>query len=243
MIWIGDDVGTQNAMLMSPDTWRRFLKPRMARFISTLKAINPAPQGGLPFGRMHLPHHPRAHREWASTSSIRSSRRAWSLQPSRGSTGRSCASGDRSTSSRPSRSAVPRTCAGRWWTGSPPSARGRPHHRADASRAAGHARGERHGPGEHGAGHPVRVPGPLRTAVEDGKLSYHPLYLQVKDVLMKRIVDGVHTPGGADPQRIPACRGVSGRASPPSARPFRSWWRRTSWSRSRGRERSSPSER
>jgi ABC-type glycerol-3-phosphate transport system substrate-binding protein len=31
--------------------------------------------------------------------------------------------------------------------------------------------------------------------VEDGKLSYHPLYLQVKDVLMKRIVDGVHAPG------------------------------------------------
>jgi len=41
MIWIGDDIGTQNAMLMSPDTWRRFLKPRMARFISTIKAINP----------------------------------------------------------------------------------------------------------------------------------------------------------------------------------------------------------
>ena len=42
MIWIGDDIGTQNTMLMSPETWRRFLKPRMARFISTIKAINPA---------------------------------------------------------------------------------------------------------------------------------------------------------------------------------------------------------
>lgn len=31
--------------------------------------------------------------------------------------------------------------------------------------------------------------------MEDNKLSYHPLYLQVKDVLMKRIVDGVHGPG------------------------------------------------
>ncbi len=41
MVWIGDDIGTQKAMLMSPDTWRRFLKPRMARFISTIKAINP----------------------------------------------------------------------------------------------------------------------------------------------------------------------------------------------------------
>jgi len=42
MIWIGDDIGGQQGMIMSPDTWRRFLKPRMARFISTIKAINPA---------------------------------------------------------------------------------------------------------------------------------------------------------------------------------------------------------
>ncbi len=42
MIWIGDDVGAQNSMLISPETWRRFLKPRLATFISTLKSINPA---------------------------------------------------------------------------------------------------------------------------------------------------------------------------------------------------------
>lgn len=42
MIWIGDDVGGQNAMLISPEIWRRFLKPRMARFISSLKGANPA---------------------------------------------------------------------------------------------------------------------------------------------------------------------------------------------------------
>jgi uroporphyrinogen decarboxylase len=42
MIWLGDDVGSQRAMLISPRTWRRFLKPRMAEFIATLKAINPA---------------------------------------------------------------------------------------------------------------------------------------------------------------------------------------------------------
>jgi ABC-type glycerol-3-phosphate transport system substrate-binding protein len=29
----------------------------------------------------------------------------------------------------------------------------------------------------------------------DGKLNYNPLYLQVKDVLMRRIVDGIHRPG------------------------------------------------
>ena len=41
MLWTGDDVGAQGAMLMSPDTWRRFLKPRMATFIAEVKAIKP----------------------------------------------------------------------------------------------------------------------------------------------------------------------------------------------------------
>jgi uroporphyrinogen decarboxylase len=41
MIWTGDDVGAQDRMLISPETWRRFFKPRMATFISTLKSINP----------------------------------------------------------------------------------------------------------------------------------------------------------------------------------------------------------
>lgn len=41
MIWIGDDVGAQHTMLISPRHWRRFLKPRMASFISEIKAINP----------------------------------------------------------------------------------------------------------------------------------------------------------------------------------------------------------
>lgn len=41
MIWTGDDVGTQRGMLISPRTWRRFLKPRMAELISVLKGINP----------------------------------------------------------------------------------------------------------------------------------------------------------------------------------------------------------
>ena len=41
MIWIGDDIGAQNAMLISPKMWRKFLKPRMANFIAEIKAINP----------------------------------------------------------------------------------------------------------------------------------------------------------------------------------------------------------
>ncbi len=42
MIWLGDDIGQQSGMLFSPKHWRRFLKPRMAELIATLKAINPA---------------------------------------------------------------------------------------------------------------------------------------------------------------------------------------------------------
>jgi uroporphyrinogen decarboxylase len=41
MLWTGDDVGAQNAMMISPKHWRRFLKPRMANFIAEVKAINP----------------------------------------------------------------------------------------------------------------------------------------------------------------------------------------------------------
>ncbi|GAF88402.1 unnamed protein product, partial [marine sediment metagenome] len=42
MIWIGDDVGTQKAMMFSPQIWRNFFKPKMANFISEIKKINPA---------------------------------------------------------------------------------------------------------------------------------------------------------------------------------------------------------
>ncbi len=41
MIWLGDDVGGQSSMLMSPAMWRKFFKPRMAQLIASLKAINP----------------------------------------------------------------------------------------------------------------------------------------------------------------------------------------------------------
>jgi uroporphyrinogen decarboxylase len=40
-IWIGDDVGTQKGMLISPNLWRKYLKPRMAQFCQELKIINP----------------------------------------------------------------------------------------------------------------------------------------------------------------------------------------------------------
>jgi uroporphyrinogen decarboxylase len=41
MIWLGDDVGGQTSMLMSPKMWRQYLKPRMAELISSLREVNP----------------------------------------------------------------------------------------------------------------------------------------------------------------------------------------------------------
>ncbi len=41
MVWLGDDVGAQRSMLISPRHWRKYLKPRLANFIAELKAINP----------------------------------------------------------------------------------------------------------------------------------------------------------------------------------------------------------
>ena len=41
MIWLGDDVGQQQGMLISPRHWERFLKPRMAHIVERVKAINP----------------------------------------------------------------------------------------------------------------------------------------------------------------------------------------------------------
>ena len=41
MIWLGDDMGGQNGMLMAPRMWRQFFKPRMADLIASLRQINP----------------------------------------------------------------------------------------------------------------------------------------------------------------------------------------------------------
>ncbi|HSV31977.1 MAG TPA: uroporphyrinogen decarboxylase family protein [Atribacteraceae bacterium] len=40
-IWLGDDVGTQRGMLISPELWRRYLKPRMAALCHELKTLKP----------------------------------------------------------------------------------------------------------------------------------------------------------------------------------------------------------
>jgi uroporphyrinogen decarboxylase len=41
IIRLGDDVGTQKAMLMDPKMWRKLLKPRLAQVITAAKSVNP----------------------------------------------------------------------------------------------------------------------------------------------------------------------------------------------------------
>ena len=36
-IWLGDDLGSQISMLMSPDMWRKYFKPRMAKIITEIR--------------------------------------------------------------------------------------------------------------------------------------------------------------------------------------------------------------
>lgn len=41
MLRTGDDVGMQTGLMMSPDMWRQFLKPRLARVIQAARQVNP----------------------------------------------------------------------------------------------------------------------------------------------------------------------------------------------------------
>ncbi|MCS6950850.1 MAG: hypothetical protein NZ520_10360 [bacterium] len=41
MVQFGDDVGMQHRLMMRPDVWRRFLKPRLAREIAAARAVRP----------------------------------------------------------------------------------------------------------------------------------------------------------------------------------------------------------
>lgn len=41
IIKLGDDIGTQKSMIMHPDLWRKWLKPRLAEVISTIRKIKP----------------------------------------------------------------------------------------------------------------------------------------------------------------------------------------------------------
>lgn len=41
IIWLGDDFGTQDSLIMSPATWREFFKDKYARLFSSFKSIKP----------------------------------------------------------------------------------------------------------------------------------------------------------------------------------------------------------
>ena len=41
ILWVGDDIGMENRMMLSPDTWRKWIKPRFAKVIKEAKEIHP----------------------------------------------------------------------------------------------------------------------------------------------------------------------------------------------------------
>ena len=41
MIWLGDDMGAQDSLMIDPELWREFFKGRMADIIRTVKEIKP----------------------------------------------------------------------------------------------------------------------------------------------------------------------------------------------------------
>ena len=45
MIHCGDDVGMQDRLMMHPDTWRKWLKPRLGRVIGSARDVNPSIHG------------------------------------------------------------------------------------------------------------------------------------------------------------------------------------------------------
>lgn len=42
VIWCGDDFGTQTSLIMDPDTWRLFFKPRIKRMFEAFRQVNPS---------------------------------------------------------------------------------------------------------------------------------------------------------------------------------------------------------
>jgi uroporphyrinogen decarboxylase len=41
MVWLGDDIATQAGMMISPEMWRRYLKPRYAKLFAEFRARRP----------------------------------------------------------------------------------------------------------------------------------------------------------------------------------------------------------
>ena len=150
MIWLGDDVGGQAAMLMSPALWRRFLKPRMARLIAALKAINPELKVAYHSDGSDPSHHPRPDRDRPGCAQPGPTRCHGPRLAAQAVRRHVCASGVRSTFSARCLSARPQTwpprCVARMET---LGDRRRPDHRAHPQRPARHAHGELLGHGEH----------------------------------------------------------------------------------------------
>lgn len=42
IIWCGDDFGSQQSLIMDPNTWRKYFKPRIAKMFAEFRKVNPA---------------------------------------------------------------------------------------------------------------------------------------------------------------------------------------------------------
>jgi uroporphyrinogen decarboxylase len=61
IVWLGDDMGTQQGMLLSPQMWRRHFKERMRNVITSLKNVNPQSENRLSLVRIVFSNLPGAH--------------------------------------------------------------------------------------------------------------------------------------------------------------------------------------
>jgi uroporphyrinogen decarboxylase len=41
ILWVGDDFGSQNGMLINPDMWRMYFKPRIKEMFQEFRSVNP----------------------------------------------------------------------------------------------------------------------------------------------------------------------------------------------------------
>ncbi|MBN1294879.1 MAG: hypothetical protein JXB48_23790 [Candidatus Latescibacteria bacterium] len=42
VLWLGDDFGTQNSLIIAPEIWREFFKPRYGKLIQAFRDVNPS---------------------------------------------------------------------------------------------------------------------------------------------------------------------------------------------------------
>ena len=101
MIWIGDDVGAQKAMIISPGHVAQIPQAAHGELHCRAQGDQPPAQGRLSLRRRHLPDHPRADRDRPGCAQPDPARLHGPGEAQAAITATACASGARSTSSTP----------------------------------------------------------------------------------------------------------------------------------------------